>query len=217
MRKEVVVGKLAGRLSRLGQRWNSERLTYNPLLILHFHWMARAAAPGLVSAMRELVPDARLVGDIGAGSGAYAAEASRQGLSVIACERSWTGRFLARRQGIHAEFFDLERHPPADLPNSIDMAYCLEVAEHLAPPLGDRLVDYLSELAPLVIFSAATPGQGGHGHINEQQHSYWIQRFGAHGLALDHRRTARLRAQMAVTDAPWWLKANLMVFSSPVG
>jgi hypothetical protein len=40
----------------------------------------------------------------------------------------------------------------------------------------------LCELAPVVLFSAAVPGQGGHGHVNEQWPAYWVERFSSLGF-----------------------------------
>jgi hypothetical protein len=54
-----------------------------------------------------------------------------------------------------------------------DLAICLEVAEHLPRSAARTLVKSLVRAAPLILFSAATPGQGGEGHINEQPHAYW--------------------------------------------
>lgn len=66
---------------------------------------------------------------------------------------------------------------PSVLPTRWDLALCLEVAEHLQPEDGLALVDRITELAPVVVFSAAIPGQGGIGHVNEQWPQYWADRF----------------------------------------
>ena len=58
-----------------------------------------------------------------------------------------------------------------------DLAISLEVAEHLTEKSGQRLVRLLTNLAPVVLFSAAIPGQGGKNHINEQWQSYWVELF----------------------------------------
>jgi 2-polyprenyl-3-methyl-5-hydroxy-6-metoxy-1,4-benzoquinol methylase len=63
-----------------------------------------------------------------------------------------------------------------------DLAVCLEVAEHLPESAAADLVRMLTTLAPIVLFSAAVPGQGGIGHINEQWPQYWKQRFEEHGF-----------------------------------
>ncbi len=70
---------------------------------------------------------------------------------------------------------------PLTVGRSFDLAICLEVAEHLPAPSAPALVDSLTELAPVVLFSAAVPGQGGVGHVNEQWPEYWIELFQARG------------------------------------
>ena len=53
-------------------------------------------------------------------------------------------------------------------------------------PAKVRFVEFLTGLAPVVVFSAATPGQTGTGHINEQWPVYWQSAFHEHGMvALD--------------------------------
>lgn len=72
------------------------------------------------------------------------------------------------------------------LDRTFDLASSLEVAEHLPARSADRFVASLAELAPIVIFSAAIPHQGGRGHVNEQWPSYWAERFLEHDyLAVD--------------------------------
>ena len=63
-----------------------------------------------------------------------------------------------------------------------DLAQCLEVAEHLTESSADLLVKTLTDLAPLALFSAAHPGQGGQGHLNERWPVYWQRRFSQHGF-----------------------------------
>ena len=61
----------------------------------------------------------------------------------------------------------------------------------------------------LSLFSAAIPGQGGYGHINEQYQSYWIQKFLGHNYTafdlIRHRVWGR-------DDCNWWYQQNLLVF-----
>jgi SAM-dependent methyltransferase len=60
-----------------------------------------------------------------------------------------------------------------------DLAVSLEVAEHLPASRGSSFVDDLCTLAGAVLFSAAIPGQGGAGHVNERWPDYWVQEFEA--------------------------------------
>jgi SAM-dependent methyltransferase len=67
------------------------------------------------------------------------------------------------------------------LPRKVDLAISLEVAEHLPSKNGDHLVQQLVSVAPMVLFSAAIPGQGGTGHVNEQWQDYWRSKFNSFG------------------------------------
>jgi len=68
-----------------------------------------------------------------------------------------------------------------DLGRRFDLAVCLEVGEHLDEQIASTLVASLVAHAPAVLFSAAIPGQGGAGHVNERWPSYWAERFRASG------------------------------------
>jgi hypothetical protein len=200
------------KLSEVGSRRGIDALTYNPVVFEFFHSTALADAPVVIGALRDAFPDARAVVDVGAGSGAFAAEAARSGLRVEACEHGRPGRRWARRQGIEAKPFDLKRDPPAQLDGPFDLAYCFEVAEHVPADLSERLVGFLAGLAPLVVFTAAQPGQGGIGHINEQPLEYWKERFARAGMRPDEDRTKGLQAGFANASSAWFAD-NVLVFA----
>jgi len=211
--RSYIENGLRQRTTNLGQRLGIEALIYNPLTWRSFHKSAVQSAPVVIGAIEQLFPAAAKYLDIGAGSGGYAAEVKRRGHEITACEYSRVGRLLARRQGIRSLPFDLTREPPADLQCHPDLAYCFEVAEHVPPALGDRLVRFAAESAPICIFTAAPPGQGGTGHINEQPREYWIQRFEHCGMKHDLPKTQHLSREFA-KSATWtpWLTQNVMVF-----
>ena len=73
-----------------------------------------------------------------------------------------------------------------------DLAVCLEVAEHLPPSRAASFVADLCAAAPVVVFSAAIPGQGGTGHLNEQWPGYWADWF----TGLGYHVTGDLRFEM---------------------
>lgn len=203
------------RLARLGERIGSQTLIYNPLVMRYFHRTALEDAYPVMKVIASEYPEAHRMVDVGAGSGAYAAAAQRVGLGVIALERSRVGRRLATRQGLDARPFDLGAEPAADVDQQQDLAYCLEVAEHLEPPLGDRLVAFLAGLAPDVVFTAAPPGQDGFGHVNVQPKAYWIERFDRSGLRYQPERSRRLANGFRVERVgASWLISNVMAFSS---
>lgn len=101
-----------------------------------------------------------------------------------------------------------------------DMALCWEVAEHLPPESADTLCDTaVSVLAPggVLLWSAATPGQGGAGHLNERHfHAYWKPKLERLGLQYDDEETGVL-ATMFATVAPStpWYGNNLRILRKP--
>jgi hypothetical protein len=84
-----------------------------------------------------------------------------------------------------SEFRVADLNQPLKLSEKFDLAVCIEVAEHLQRAAAAPLVQTLTSVAPVVLFSAAIPGQGGHGHYNEQPRSFWHALFAQHG-SLDH-------------------------------
>ncbi|WP_428936771.1 class I SAM-dependent methyltransferase [Fontivita pretiosa] len=201
------------RLSLLGERFGIDWLTYNPIHFRHFHEHGLRNAPAVMRVIARTFPEARSYVDVGAGSGVYAAEAQRQGIRVVACEHSSTGRRWASRQGVDCRPFDLTREPPAPITDTFDLSYCFEVAEHLPPALGDRLIAFVAGLAPIAVFSAAHPGQGGTGHINEQPKEYWIERFARAGMQYLEEPSAALAEgfRREHVEASW-LITNVMAF-----
>ncbi len=73
-----------------------------------------------------------------------------------------------------------------NLDNRFELAISLEVAEHIETKYSQLFVDNLVSLSDIVLFSAATPKQEGHNHINEQWHNYWVRLFRDRGyIAID--------------------------------
>jgi SAM-dependent methyltransferase len=92
-----------------------------------------------------------------------------------------------------------------------DMAICTEVAEHLQPSSSEHLIKCLTSCAPIVIFSAAVPGQGGHGHINCADRGFWHQLFVKYNFKVvdSLRKKLRDNAGLAI-----WYKLNVLDYIS---
>lgn len=171
----------------------------------------RSAAPMAESIIEYFEPASVL--DIGCGTGALLHELRERGATVRGLEYSDAALAYCRRRGLDVAKFDLES-PEAPLPGEVfDLAVSMEVAEHLPEKVADRFVDLLCQTAPQVVFTAATPGQGGADHVNEQPHQYWIDKFGARGYRFLPKPSLEFRSAWEHQDVAPWYVHNLMLFS----
>jgi hypothetical protein len=86
----------------------------------------------------------------------------------------------------------------------------LEVAEHLPESRAANFVAELTRLAPVVLFSAAIPSQGGLNHVNERWPDYWAALFAMHGYRAADVVRWRVWNDPQVT---WWYKQNIVLFA----
>ena len=146
--------------------------------------------------------------DVGCGLGTWLKVARQRGIDdVLGLEGAW-----AKPDAGIAPFVrttELER--PFDLGRRFDLAMSLEVGEHLSAAAAEGFVASIVRHAPVVLFSASVPGQGGHHHVNERFLSYWRQMFEAHGYQpLDVVRGV-------IWNDPgvlWWLRQNVVMFAT---
>ncbi len=150
----------------------------------------------------------RSVVDIGCGEGWWASAFADRGATVAVGYDSGTRPDPAPIDHRH---LDLSSEFPAAA-DTYDLAICLEVAEHLPAPLADDLVASLCALAPVVLFSAAMPRQGGTGHVNCQPPAYWAERFAT--LGFDCHDVIRRTIWTHPTVEPWY-KSNILIFADP--
>ncbi len=146
--------------------------------------------------------------DVGCGQGTWLSVFAEYGATDV---NGIDGDYVDRdRLEIPADRFhgqDLSR--PLAVERTFDLAVSLEVAEHLPEVACDGFVESLTRLAPVVLFSAAAPYQGGQNHVNEQWPEYWAERFARHGyLPVDCLR----RRVWANPDVEWWYAQNALLF-----
>lgn len=99
-----------------------------------------------------------------------------------------------------------------DLGRRYDLVQSLEVAEHLPVTSAAKFIDSLVGHGDLILFSAASKGQGGDDHVNEQDYEYWRAHFARHNyLVIDFIRPQVLNDERV---EPWY-RYNLFLYVSP--
>ena len=77
---------------------------------------------------------------------------------------------------------------------TFDLSMSIEVAEHLLPEKSDIFINNLVKASnKYILFTAAPPGQGGTGHINEQPAKFWIDKFAAKGFVLSSEDVSKVQ------------------------
>lgn len=149
--------------------------------------------------------------DAGCGSGGLLLALKRAGVADCrGLEFSKAGRKACRKKGLNVVAGDFTQACEVD--PTLDLAICCEVAEHLPEASADRLVANLAAGPDLLLFSAATPGQGGFEHLNEQENEYWISKFERHGFGFDEQMTHQLRAEWNQQGVVRWYANNIMAY-----
>ncbi len=145
------------------------------------------SAEVVVPLLLELIGP-RSVVDVGCGTGTWLSVLLRHGITdVLGIDGDYVSPAQLLIPSALFQARDLCR--PLVVERTFDLALCLEVAEHLPPEAAATIVGSLVRLAPVVVFSAAIPFQGGTGHLNEQWQDYWAEKFAAHDfVALDPLR-----------------------------
>jgi len=93
--------------------------------------------------------------------------------------------------------------------NPYDIHISIEVIEHIDSFMSFEFLRYLTTAKKAILFSGATPGQGGKGHVNEQKHSYWHYKFREHGFRTMDIIRPIIRGVMGIPD---YYKNNIFVY-----
>jgi 2-polyprenyl-3-methyl-5-hydroxy-6-metoxy-1,4-benzoquinol methylase len=161
----------------------------------------------------ELFSPYRTVYDLGCGTGGYLKALWEAGFSagmLVGYEaepphpREWPGVYA---QDLTAPF--RPKFGPAQV-------ICLEVAEHVPKKYEEGFLDNVVgalDNGCHLLFSWATPGQGGDGHVNERPNEYAIRALESRGLRLLPKLTEEARASVKLDDKAWWFRNTTMVFA----
>jgi SAM-dependent methyltransferase len=143
----------------------------------------------------------RSVIDVGCGEGWFGKAFADRGCRVIGVD----GAYVQDRV---IDFREADLAKPLPPLGSFDLVVCLEVAEHLDSDRGPSFIEELCRLAPVVLFSAAIPDQGGRDHRNERWPGYWVELFARSGYVC----SGALRWKIWEDDrVAVWYRQNLVV------
>jgi SAM-dependent methyltransferase len=156
----------------------------------------------LASVIIELYKPKTVV-DFGCGPGHLSREIAKLGVEVTSVD----GYSQPNFSGLPVQFHRLDLNDSEAIKalfsgKKFDLAICLEVAEHLKPESSNVLIKYLTQMSPVVVFSAAVPGQGGDGHINERSRTFWHDEFTQNKFVIADRVRSKLR--LSSTMANWY-------------
>lgn len=167
-----------------------------------------ASARELIPRLLEVAPIAvESVLDVGCGAGAWLSVWKSFDAKVIGLD----GDYVTPEQLLidPEEFISTDLRSTFSLDRKFSLVQSLEVAEHLPDSVATEFVKSLCRHSDLVLFSAATPGQGGENHINEQPYSYWRDLFQDQGYAMYDPVRHQLVGNTAVKA---WYRYNTFVY-----
>jgi len=172
-------------------------------------WSRDAMADSIV---RDLAP--RNILDIGCGTGALLEAFRTRNVRVDGLEYSDAGIEACHKRELWVNKFDIARQRLPKRLRGRDVVVSFEVAEHLPERMANRYLRLLTAASDTVVLSAATPGQGGTSHLNEQPHEYWIRKMANRGYEFDWVLSQWWREEWRGRTADWY-QANVMVFRRP--
>jgi hypothetical protein len=157
----------------------------------------------LASELAKVLPIGEYVIDLGCGRGDYLAYLDTKGFTCVGYEGTPDIKSIASFPFIKQA--DLSK----PLQTEKGTVLCFEVAEHIPKEYEDVFLFNVADASTgLLIISWAVKGQGGHGHVNEQDSEYVINKFQKLGYTKHHGLTMKLR----MASSLWWFKKSIYVF-----
>lgn len=151
--------------------------------------------------------------DIGCGPGNYLIPFSQNGNIIFGIDACPTaGKFLDK-----TDFEKVDLRFPYIPKQKYDLALCIETAEHIEEEYADIFLDTVVSSADNIFFTAATPGQRGSYHFNEQPHSYWIKKFQERGYEIHpFQSSVRIFLNSNSHNLHGWLVNNSFLYTKKV-
>jgi len=155
---------------------------YNEEFYSSRHNKTSYSAKVITSIVQEYIHASSAV-DLGCGVGTWLKVLEDNGMrDVFGIEGEWIREDTLLIP--ETKFLKTNLGKPLKLDRQFDLAISLEVAEHIHEVYADQFLDNLTALAPVILFSAAIPKQGGTHHVNEQWPEYWRDKFSKRNFVL---------------------------------
>lgn len=153
--------------------------------------------------LTKILPKEEKVVDLGCGRGDYLSLLQFNGFDCVGYEGTPDIKSIASFPFINQ----------ADLSKEIETekgtVLCFEVSEHIPKEYEDVFLrNVVNASTGLIIISWAVKGQGGHGHVNEQDAGYVINKFKELGYWFNDGYSKHLR----LFSSLWWFKKSIYAF-----
>ena len=129
--------------------------------------------------------------DVGCGTGGMVKAARDMGMTSAGIEGDSSVEKESKDIIIHDFASDAKLETPID---GYDVVYSCEFLEHIAEStFTNRVSGVFAKATKLIVMCAAPPGWGGHHHVNEQSHEYWIKQLNSIGYEHSPELTRHFR------------------------
>lgn len=136
------------------------------------------SAKEIIPVINSLIKPQSVI-DVGCGTGEWLSIFKEHGvLTVLGIDGDYVDRKNLKIN--EYEFLSFDLRYPLQLGKKFDLVISVEVAEHLPRECAEMFIESLTQLGPIIMFSAAIPFQGGLHHLNEQWPDYWEEIFRKH-------------------------------------
>jgi 2-polyprenyl-3-methyl-5-hydroxy-6-metoxy-1,4-benzoquinol methylase len=152
--------------------------------------------------------------DCGCGTGFYVKQLQADNFEVYGCDGNPDTSKLDNEYLLVADLSKPNFLTGSQQDNKkFDCVMSLEVAEHLPPQFEDIFLNNLIKITQddgWIILSWAKKGQGGLGHVNEQDEEYVLRRMSEKGWAHQKQEADQLRLQTSPNT--FWFHETIYVF-----
>ncbi|MFA5894322.1 MAG: methyltransferase domain-containing protein [Candidatus Shapirobacteria bacterium] len=155
--------------------------------------------------------DPNSVIDFGCGTGDIIKPFEKHNIKILGIDGSKSNFKYRKINSKNFKIFDLRNVYHST--SKFDLCLCLEVAEHVEEKFSTNLIQSLTESSDTIIFTAATPGQTGHDHVNLKSKKWWEQKFKNKGFHYDKKLTLNLKDKMKqINGIQYWYIDNIQIF-----